>query len=372
MKKFLPKFAAFFLLFSNTAFAAEKGQYPNLSGSTLFQLNSDRVLSTQKNGVSPNNVFAYVESDFGLNFSQNWSVRTNWRLQPNNVLTTRDSTNPERYRSFLSPDRGLHVDDTGLLVEELKIQFQNEDMVFVAGKFDPKFGTAHNKAKRIGVFTSQFTEDYNLREKIGVSLTALLENSKVTVNSFFNDTTGLSGSAINKRKTASSKNGTAGATNALASYSVAVDGKDLFEIENLTYNIGFRTLSVDRIDGRQREKGYVAGAEYLYKMGNTSIIPFVELVKITSFTGEQGRDATYNTAALISKYSSWTGSVSYLGRTIKSHQAAEGIRKSDQLQLSVGYKFTNNLTLDFSRSNMKEDGYKGSMIGVVASYLYKF
>jgi hypothetical protein len=372
MKKFLPKFAAIFLLFLYGAHAEEGGRYPNLSGSTLFQFNADRVISTQKNGVSPNNTFVYIESDFGLNFNQNWSVRTNWRLQPNSVLTTRDSTNPERYRTFLSSDRGIHLDDAGLLVEELKVQFQNEDMRFVAGKFDPNFGTAHNKAKRIGVFTSQFTEDYNLREKIGVSFSALLENSKVTVNSFFNDTTGLSGSAINNRKTASSKNGAAGSTNALASYSVAIDGKDLFEIENLTYNLGFRSLSVDRFDGRQREKGYVVGSEYLHKMGNTSIIPFVELVKLTSFTGEQGRDATYGTAALISKYSSWTASVSYLMRTIKSHRADEGIKKSDQVQLSIGYKFTNNLTLDFSRSNMKEDGYKGSMIGVVASYLYKF
>ncbi len=360
------------MLFLSSAFAEERGQYPNLSGTTLFQFNADRVLSTQKTGVAPNNVFVYVESDFGLNFNQNWSVRTNWRIQPNSVLTTRDPVNPERYRTFLSSDRGIHVDDSGLLIEELKIQFQNEDMIFVAGKFDPKFGTAHNKAKRIGVFTAQVTEDYNLREKIGVSLSALLENSKVTVNSFFNDTTGLSGSAVNDRKTASSKNGTAGATNALASYSVSIDGKDLFEVEDLTYNLGFRSLSVTRLEGRQREKGYVAGLEYLYRMGNTSIIPFAEIVKITSLTGEQGRDADYKTLALISKYSSWTGSVAYLERTVKSHEASEGIKKSDQVQLSVGYKFTNNLTLDFSRSNMKEDGYRASVIGVVASYLYKF
>lgn len=371
MKKFLPKFAASFLLFSTALNAQEATQYPNIKGSVLFQLQADRVLSSQKTGVSPNNAFAYIESNFGLNIDKNWSVRTNWRLQPNDVLTTRNSTNPERYRSFLSQDRGVNVSN-GLLVEELKLQFQNEDMKFVAGKFDPTFGTAHNKAKRIGVFTAQFTEDYNLREKIGVALTALLENSKITVNSFFNDTTGLSSSALNKRETASKKDGTAGSTNSLASYSVALDGKDFFGVEDLTYNLGFRSLSVDRVAGRQREKGYVLGSEYLHKMGDTSIIPFFEFVKIDSFTGEQGRNATYTTAAVIAKYSSWSGSISYLTRHIKSHKATEGIKKSDQIQLSVGYKFTNNMTLDFTRSNMNEDGYKGSMIGAVASYLYQF
>lgn len=373
MKNLLLKFAACFLFFATFAFAAEKSQYPNLSGDVLFQLNVDRIISTEKKGLSPNNAFAYVESDFGLNFNQNWSVRTNWRIQPNSVLTTRDETNPERYRTFLSSDRGVHVDDSALLIEELKVQFQNEDLVFVAGKFDPKFGTAHNKAKRIGVFTAQVNEDYNLREKIGVSLSALLENSKVTVNSFFNDTTSLSGSAINDRKTADSKNGVAGSTNTLASYSVEIDGKDLFEVEHLTYNAGFRSLSVDRLEGRQREKGYVLGLEYLHKLSsNTSIVPFAEFVKITSFTGEQGRDADYATLALISKYSSWTGGVTYLERTIRSHHSESGVKKSSQVQLSVGYKFTNNLTLDFSRSNMKEDGYKASVVGFVASYLYKF
>lgn len=372
MKKFLPKVAAVFLFSSASLHAETVSQYPNIAGNVLFQAQADRVLSTTKNAVSPNEVFTYVEPNFALNVNKNWAVKTDWRLQPNNVLTTRDTTNPERYRSFLSANRGVHVSDTALLVEELKVQFQNEDMRFTAGKFDPTFGVAHNKAKRIGVFTAQFTEDYNLREKIGVSMTALLEKSKVTVNSFFNDTTGLSGSALNKRKTANSKNGTAGSTNSLASYSVLIDGKDFFGVEDLTYNLGFRSLSVDRLEGRQREKGYVIGTEYLHKIGDTSFIPFVELVRINSFTGEQGRNATYSTAALIAKYSSWTGSVSYLTRSIKSHIASQGIGKSNQVQLSVGYKFTNNLTLDFTRSNMKEDGYKGSMIGAVVSYLYQF
>ena len=140
----------------------------------------------------------------------------------------------------------------------------------------------------------------------------------------------------------------------------------------MSYNAGFRSLSVYRLPGRQREKGYVAGSEYLYKMGDTSVIPFFEVVKINSFTGEQGRNATYTTASLITKYSSWSGSISYLTRNIKSHREIEGIKKSNQLQLSVGYKFTNNLTLDFTRANMNEDGNKGALLGLLASYIYQF
>ncbi len=369
MNKFLPQVVLFSVLILTNSYAA--GQYPNISGTALFQLSADRVLSTTKTGVSPNNAFGYVESDFGLNIDRNWAVKTQWRLQQNDVLTTRNGEYPERYRTFLDSDRGIKASGYGLLVEELKLQFQNEDMQFSAGKFDPKFGTAHDKKKRMGVFTSQFTEDYNLREKIGVSLSALLEKSKITVNSFFNDTTGLSGSALDNRGYASSKDGSAGSTKSLNSYSVALEGKDFFEIEDWSYNIGFKSLSVNRLPGRQREKGYVFGSEYLYKIGETSVIPFIEIVKVTSIDGEQGRNSLHKTAALILKYSSWTGSFSYLSRDPSSHRLQkEG--KASHAQLSVGYKFTERLTLDISRSNMKEDGYSGSIVGVLMNYLYRF
>jgi hypothetical protein len=369
MKKFLPQFAVFFALFVANSYGA--GQYPNVSGSALFQFNADRVMSTQKTQVPGNNAFVYVESDFALHIDRNWAVKTQWRLQPNDVLTTRNEVNPERYRTFLDPDRGIKSSGYGLLVEELKLQFGNEDMQFSAGKFDPKFGTAHDKRKRMGIFTSQFAEDYNLREKIGLSISALLEKSKITVNSFFNDTTGLSGSALDDRGNANSKDGSAGSTKALNSYSVSIEGKDFFEIEDWSYNLGFKSLSVDRLLGRQREKGYVLGSEYLYKIGETSIIPFVELVKVTSIAGEQGRRATYKTAAIIAKYSSWTGSFSLLSRSPNSHRLKrEG--KASHAQLSVGYKFTENITLDVTRSNMREDGYSGSVVGILLNYFYRF
>ena len=73
----------------------------------------------------------------------------------------------------------------GLLVEELKIEFENEDLRAFAGKFDPNFGSAWRKSKKKNwCFTAQMTEDYNLREKLGVGVTALLENSNITVNAF--------------------------------------------------------------------------------------------------------------------------------------------------------------------------------------------
>ncbi|MBU6140570.1 MAG: hypothetical protein KGP29_03305 [Proteobacteria bacterium] len=370
----MKKFFIFFSLLPSLAYAEAPKSFPSITGDVLFQTQADRVISSEKDGVRANNAFIYIEPNISLNFNRNWSAKTQWRLQPNNVLTTRDSSYPERYRTFLQSDRSpLNIGQEALIVEELKAHFENEDMRFVAGKFDPTFGTAWRKSKRIGVFASQFNEDYNLREKLGAGITALLEGSQITFNTFMNDTTGLSNSTINKRGAASNNRGIAGNGGAMSSYSLSMEGKNFIGIENWFYNFGYRNLAVGKVEGRSREVAHVVGSEYLYKITrDTSLIPLMEFVNIKDFGGETGRDARYTTLALIAKYSGWIASASVVTREIKQRQRSGNDVSDHQIQFSIGYKFTNNLTLDLSRANIKENGSKGSLIGTTLSYLYKF
>ena len=375
MKNLLKQACLILLVTSSAALAKGIKPFPYVSGDVLFQLQADRVLSTKQSGVSPNNAYIYIEPNISLNFNKNWSVKTQWRIQPNDVLTTRGTTqNPERYRTFFANDRGTNFDENNFLVEEIKVQFENEDLKVFAGKFDPTFGTAWRKSKRIGVFTAQVAEDYNLREKIGGGITAFLESANLTFNTFMNDTTGLSRSAFSDRGRAVSNDGIAGNTGTLSSYSVALEGENFLNLShNLFYNVGYRSLSVDNEGAnRAREQGYVFGSEYLYKLSRrSSIIPFVEIVRIKNFTGERNRNADYRTLALIGKYSSWITSASLIQSDIKSNLT--GARnKGRQMQLSFGYKFTNNMTIDVSRADIREDGNKGSMLGATLTYLYKF
>lgn len=372
MRNILQQFLLIFFLSSSALYAQQLKQFPNISGSVLFQVQADRIISSSKNNAPPNNAFIYIEDNMSLNFNKNWSAKTQWRIQPNNILTTRDPVNPERYRTFLQSDRGLNLSDTGLIVEELKVNFENDDMRAFAGKFDPTFGTAWRKSKRIGVFASQFTEDYNLREKLGAGITALLEGSNISFNTFLNDTTDLSKSAISNRGRASSNSGLAGSTGTLSSYSFSAEGENFLTIDNWYYNFGYRSLGINKVANNAREQGYVFGSEYLYKIGrDSSLIPFVEIVKIKNFTGERSRDAQYATFALIGKYSSWTASSSFVTRNIKQPQRSSNINDR-QLQFSIGYKFTDNLTVDVSRADIKENGSKGALLGATISYFYKF
>lgn len=367
MKKFLTILVSG-LAISNLAYAQE--QYPDISGQVLMEFKADRTLKTTKDGISPNHAYINFEPDFSLNLNQNWSVKTGWRIFP--TMQDRKGPNPERSRTILSENRGFNQDDTTLIVEELKAFYQNDDMKFFAGKFNPTFATMYRKTKRVGVFTTDFTEDYELREKIGIGAAGLLEDSEITFNTFFNDVTGLSGSAPNNRGRESTNSGLAGNTSTLSSYTATIEGQKLFGVEELYYNFGYRSLGVSNDVSRSRETGYTANFEYLYKLGrDSSLIPLIEYVKINNFTGKTGRNAQYLTTSLIGKYSSWTASLTSVMRRIEANYVGPNSHDR-QFQINVGYKFTNNITVDVSRVSLKEDGYSASMVGVMFSYLYKF
>ena len=206
-------------LYSISARAEDDLKYPFLSGDILIENRSDHTYSRKtSNNLKANNSFFYVENNSNLHINQSWQIKTNWRLQPNNIITTRNVEFPERYRTILQNSRSIvMVDRMGLIAEEIKINFENEDLTANIGKFDPTFGTAHFKSKKLGVFTRDFTEDYNLREKIGGNLNILLENSQISLNSFFNDTTPLSESAINNRGQASQNQAISGNNGNLSS-----------------------------------------------------------------------------------------------------------------------------------------------------------
>ncbi len=351
----------------HNAFA--KGQYPNISGKALFEFRADRVTSTDKANIDANNGKVNVDTNFALNFNKNWSLITDWKFKQ---VRNFDQNNPERYRNILSSNRGFGINDGGLVVEQLKGQFENDDARFFFGKFNPAFGSAFKKEKRIGVFTTDFTKDYELREKLGLGFTALLENSEVTVDAFFNDNTALSNSAINKRGRQNKTNGLAGDNSNPSSYTISMEGQDLFGVSDLFYNFGYRNLAVDNIAGRDNESGLVGGLEYLISLSSkTSLIPFVEIASIDNLSGEKDRNVIYTTVALVGKYSGWTASVSNVTRNIRQKNLI-GNKKDRQMQYSVGYKFSNNVAIDISRADIKEDGNKASLIGAIVSYVYDF
>ncbi len=377
MKKI--KFVVLSALFCITeiSYANSAEQYPNVSGQILFESRNDHALESKKQELESNSAFINIEPDFTLSFNERWSVKTGWRILP---IRHRQYDSPERSRSILGNkegiNRGINQDDTGLIVEELKLNFENDDMKFSVGKYNPTFATLYRRNKRIGLFVTDFTEDYELREKLGFSLGALLEDSEITINSFFTDATDLSRSAFNDRDKQSRNDGLSGNAGTLSSYSITMEGQKFLGVENLYYNLGYRSLGVDKQDSQgSREIAYTANLEYLHKINRlTSIIPVFEIVKLNNFTGRKNRDGEYITTSIIGKYSGWSASISSILRNLDNNYPSALTSKSHDrlMQLSIGYKFANNIAVDINRASVREDGHRAALLGLMISYLYEF
>ncbi len=371
----------YIILAALTIFSSQaKGeQFPNISGEMLTEIRGDKIIEI--NGADPNinktAGYLNVELKSAINFNKEWSLKNSINFLP---ASRRQYIYPERSRFILGSEkginRGVNVDDSSLVVEEIKIAYENEDMKFSAGKINPTFATLYRRNKRIGYFITDFTEDYEITEQIGYSLSSILEDTEITLNNFFSDTTGLSDSGLNGRSKRNRNDNTAGNTGTLSSYSVTIEGRDFFEIDNLFYNVGYRSLGVNKdVRDLSREVGYTMNLEYLYKLGrSTFLIPLMEVVKIENFTGKLDRDAQYITTSLIFKYQGWNSSASYINRKIDNNYAAAPTNNSKDsiLQFNIGYKFKNNMALDVSRAAIEEDKVKATAIGAILSYFYEF
>lgn len=377
MKKLFLKLLLIAFLYPAMSSAEEK--YPNFTGEILSELRTDNIFKTDNstNTIKKNSGYFNFEFKSALQFNENWSIKQSINLFP---APKRQYAYPERSRFILGQDqsnqRGIHVGDSALIMEELKASYHNEDMEIAFGKFNPAFATLYRRNKRIGFFVTDFTEDYELREKIGLSISALLDDSKITLNSFFNDSTDLSDSALTKRDKLRDNDGTAANNNKLSSYSLTMEGRDFFGITNLFYNFGYRNLGIEKeFLNTAREEGYTVNLEYLYKLSETTfLIPIIEAVKIDNFTGRKDRNATYVTTSLIFKYSGWNSGITYVKRDIDNNYPIAPITENSDslLQVNIGYKFANNLSIDLSRSDIEEDNKKASAFGLIVSYLYEF
>jgi hypothetical protein len=359
----------FIILYSISLQSYSKNTYPNLSGEILMESRFGFVNSQSNSATYDDSMAINIEPKFSLNLNKGWSVKSQWKLSP---VKDRESTNYEIGNVFPSSNSPSGIGDTGLVIEELKGHFKNNDLSFYFGKYNPTFGKAWEKKNRIGVFVTDFTEDYELTEKLGTGMSALMgDDNEISLNLFFNDTTGLSNSAINKRGKNKSSNNIAGNNTNLSSYSITFAGVNLFGVEDLEYNFGYRDLDVDNQLGYDNEKGFVGGLKYSIPISSkTFFVPMVELVKINNFNGIDGQDVLYLTTAIKFTHRNWHAGLSNVTRDVE--RSGNSDFTDSQTQYFVGYKFNNDIAIDIAHMNIEENKNKAKIVGLSLSYLYGF
>lgn len=341
-------------------------QYPNFTGQIIPKYKADSIISHKRSGVKASEGIFSVDSNYSLNFSKNWSVKstiTAWNLMK------QDS--PENEAIF-RPSRGFQLHNTALAVEELQAYFEAKNFKLFAGKFDPKFGPSYDESTITGVFSDEFRTDRDLVEQNGFGGALLYNGNELTASTFFADTSILRNSMLAKRSKLDANDGSAANTSGFDSYSITLEGKDLFEISNLSYHIGYRHLGVEKTATSAPETGYTTSLAYTFELeNNISLTPYVEYVKLNNYTGDKNRNNSYSFAAVTAKYDKWSASV--LGGLRSIEKSSSNVDYNDyQLQFSVGYSFTDRLSLDVSTMKVREADASGLVVGAKVKYAYKF
>jgi len=341
--------------------------YPKISGDLVINLGIDKLSSKDNKNIKKYNSILESQSDLKLSINRNWSVETLWQSRKtgkNHYL------NRKVYNPIISlEDRQISVDDESLFIEELKLSFKNEDLIFFVGKYNPHFGNSWNKKKRSSIFTVFFGRDYQIREKIGVGITALFENSELSFYPFFNDNTDLSNSAINKRGKNKRLYKVSGNTGSLSSYVVKLSGKNFLYLQDLSYHFAYKKIDVNSSD-LSEESGYISNFEYLFNIGrNTSIIPSYEIVKTNNVNGGRGVDSLHQIASLYFNYNSWSFSTSHFQKNITE----TGNKISDKyIEYNIGYRISDNMKVGVSRIGAKENNIEYRSFYTMFSYFKEF
>lgn len=268
-------------------------------------------------------------------------------------------------------------DNEGLFIEELKLNYANNDFSAFIGKFNPAFGIAWDYGR--GVWSEDYAEDYEITEMLGFGAAYSLNTPKIgtytfTASTFYTDTSSLSDSAITARTRTDLNSGGAANTESLNSYVVSVDAANFLNVENLTMHLSHRHLARGEVDTvGEDEKGYAVNIAYTVNINDVwALDNLIEYAAINNFGADStSDDRQYLSASVISTfYENWNITTGFTQRRSKT----SGNNATDDylIQVTGGYAFKNGLTLEAGWKSTNNEGDKTHILGGLARYTINF
>lgn len=287
---------AFSFLAANVAGAQE---YPKLSVDADLAFQSEKSL-TRVNGRSPWDSFVQVETGLGLFLDEEWSIRGVLKLEPVRGTTA-----------------SRFLEDEGLWIEELFIDYRGEVVGLFAGKFNPSFGTAWDRLSDL--FQKSFAADYERTEGLGAGFalrpaTPGWGEHELTAALFHFDNTFLSNSALARPRRANDDTlrvkrnrqsfGGPGNTRDFSSYTLTLEGEGFPGFDGLSYHLGHSSLARGASE-THAEKGYAAALHWAVDLAAGVVVtPMVELAHLRHALGGS-EHRTYLTTAIEIGWSDW-------------------------------------------------------------------
>jgi len=351
---------------SNIEKAAKKAAYdtsnfPTLGGEVVMELQNEYTTHSDDPATDEyNNLFFRTEVAPVLAFSENFFI--------DGVAVWENIQDRE-------PNESNFFDNEGVFIEEIKLNYQNDNWEAWAGKFNPGFGIAWDFGR--GIWGEDFAEDYEITEKIGVGGSYTYENENIgahtlAANTFFADTTFLSGSTITNRDTLDIDDGGVSNTEDFSSFVVSLEGENLANVENLYYKLGYRHQDEgDDTVGGDDETGYVATLGHIFPVGErVELDALVEFTDISNFQASQN-DNQYFTASLITRIDQqWNVTLGYTSRDIDVDGGAD--TDDHLLQVSAGYDFGQGTTAELGYRYAEEGGQDTDIVGGLIRHSFEF
>jgi hypothetical protein len=244
-------------------------------GSYFLNLQFDRTLNRSA-GLKPfsNLYFELDDLNWYLNFGKYFSI--NGAIKMDQVRTVRKSS---AFRA------------EGLRVSELYATVYLDPVRLYGGKIHPRFGKAWDINP--GLYGTDFAEDYELEEKIGIGIAydlrhPTLGRHTLAFETFVEDTTFLSNSIFSRPRITDPdvirpgrlrrRDGGVGNTGALFdNFTVTLDGGKIAGLTGFSYNVGFERRQGSHVGGEPNERGFVAGINWELPVSNrVTVTPLLE------------------------------------------------------------------------------------------------
>lgn len=358
MSRYAPgRFAvALFLAGTAPAFAETKG--PAISGEIAIEMQNDWAYRADDRNNLNNNLFPKIEPSATLALAPEWSVFGHAVMEPIGAAGKFEN------RAFK---------DLGLVMEDLYIEHRGERFGARAGKLNPGFGIAWDRAP--GIYGDEFPKGYEINERIGLVGSYKLPRgaageTTVSASTFFLDTSVLSQSALAGRGDTRRGDGGVSNTERFNSFLGALDGGNVPGAGGLGYHLSY--MHQARGSGDARDEDSVAvGLHSSFDLGHgVTFLPLAEYVHRQNFAGVADQDRNYVTLAGEFGWNAWNLAVAWTGRDTVRKNAADD--RDSQLQISGGYTFDIGLTLEIGWKVTDEADSETQTLGAKASYTIPF
>lgn len=285
-----------------------------------------------------------------------------------------------------APGKVAFFRDQDILITDIDLTITNWVYTLQAGKFIQPIGLAPFQTP--GFFGNEFANDYEFSELIGINgaydFGHLIKDGawgrqKVTVGTFFVDTSFLSQSAFGEVSRTRLSDGGPANTEDFSSFFITFDGVNVPIFNGVSYRVSY-VYSAAGVGDTGNEEGITIGAVAPIPLSGTSALETArgnyvglnvigEYAHFKDFDGFAGADRNYYSAGAELWIGRWFGTGVATNRTVDGR--ALGVDNSDLLLAgSVGYSFPFRSIIQAAYAYEQVAGLDNHFIGIQFTHTF--